>query len=162
MDVQNSRHPSQPTSNNISFLPSSPSMWVSYVYHPLTHLIFQSLSKFKSKRNCDDLSKNNETIIFKSKQIISCLSTFTLTATPCDKYKKVDFFDVTSAFVNLWNSHQKMRSQNNLQLPNGVHTHVLFCRALWWNAKQYSRHNWVLARRIHSIETQHWKWKYCI
>ena len=30
---------------------------------------------------------------------------------------------MTAAFINLWNSH-KIRSQNNLQLPNGVPTHM--------------------------------------
>ena len=42
----------------------------------------------------------------------------------CDKYSKVDFFNATTAFVNLWNSHHKIKSQNNLQLPNGVPTHM--------------------------------------
>ena len=39
--------------------------------------------------------------------------------------RKVSFFNVNGAFVNLWNSH-KIKSQNNLQLPNGVPTHMLY------------------------------------
>ena len=35
------------------------------------------------------------------------------------------FFKVNRAFINLWNSH-KIKSQNNLQLPNGVPTHMLY------------------------------------
>ena len=53
------------------------------------------------------------------------MPTFALIYTPCDKYDKVKFFNVTAAFVNLWNSH-KIKSQTNLQLPNGVPTHVLY------------------------------------
>ena len=32
---------------------------------------------------------------------------------------------MTAAFVNLWNSHN-IKSQNNLQLPNGVPTNMLY------------------------------------
>ena len=32
---------------------------------------------------------------------------------------------MNGAFVNMWNSH-KIKSQNNLQLPNGVPTHMLY------------------------------------
>ena len=39
---------------------------------------------------------------------------------------QVDFFIVTAAFVNLRNSHHKIKSQNNLQLANGVPTHMFY------------------------------------
>ena len=33
---------------------------------------------------------------------------------------------MTAAFINLWNSHHETKSNKNLQLPNGVPTHMFY------------------------------------
>ena len=45
---------------------------------------------------------------------------------PCDKYNNVNFFNVTTTFAILWNSRHKIKSQNNLELPNDVPTHIFY------------------------------------
>ena len=86
----------------------------------VTNLISSSLWKFKLKRNCDDHSKKVKTIALKSKYLMFADICFHLNTL------QVDFFIVTAAFVNLRNSHHKIKSQNNLQLANGVPTHMFY------------------------------------
>ena len=58
-------------------------------------------------------------------------------------------------FVNLWNSQHKMKPQINLQLPNGVPTHMFcFPEQYGGTKKRYSSHKLVVTRSIYSIRTQ--------
>ena len=62
---------------------------------------------------------------------------------------------MTAAFVNLGKSHHKIKSQNNLELPNGVPNYMFYFPEPYagtQNGIQVA--NSVVARSIHSIGSQ--------